>query len=216
MTVALQAVAQSLPGWYGKLPGMGDFAHRRLPSSFLRVWDAWLQQGFHELRTTQPDWTRHFLDSSIWFFTLGRNVVDSNQWMGVLMPSVDSAGRYFPLTLATELNEAALEVSAERASGFLHWWTASANLAVAGLDQDMDANQFEAMLGREFLQHAQPSISTPSTVNVCASGESAWIKQPPKSHLSDLLLVGLPTGSTFNALFDCAAICDRDTDEASA
>ena len=32
--------AQTLiPGWYGKIPSLGDFASRRLPQSFVAAWD---------------------------------------------------------------------------------------------------------------------------------------------------------------------------------
>ncbi|MGO8543079.1 TagF domain-containing protein, partial [Rhizobium leguminosarum] len=36
------APSTALPAWFGKLPGMGDFAHRRLPQDFLAAWDQWL------------------------------------------------------------------------------------------------------------------------------------------------------------------------------
>ena len=42
---------QTLPGWYGKLPFIGDFANRRLPSAFINAWDDWLQQVIHGSRT---------------------------------------------------------------------------------------------------------------------------------------------------------------------
>ena len=38
------AASNMAPGWFGKLPGMGDFAHRRLPEPFRSAWDRWLQQ----------------------------------------------------------------------------------------------------------------------------------------------------------------------------
>ena len=31
-----------VPGWFGKLPGLGDFASRRLPDTFVAAWDRWL------------------------------------------------------------------------------------------------------------------------------------------------------------------------------
>ena len=30
-------------GWYGKIPGAGDFIARRVPASFSEPWDRWLQ-----------------------------------------------------------------------------------------------------------------------------------------------------------------------------
>ena len=39
------------PGWFGKLPHLGDFASRRLPPSFVRPWDRWLQRGLASARS---------------------------------------------------------------------------------------------------------------------------------------------------------------------
>ena len=37
--------APVVAGWYGKLPLLGDFAHRRLPQPVVDVFDGWLSQG---------------------------------------------------------------------------------------------------------------------------------------------------------------------------
>ena len=41
----LVADEAALPGWYGKMPNLGDFASRRLPSRFIVPWDDWLQRS---------------------------------------------------------------------------------------------------------------------------------------------------------------------------
>ena len=43
---------QVIPGWYGKLPSLGDFASRRLGADFIPPWDAWLQEVIHATRNT--------------------------------------------------------------------------------------------------------------------------------------------------------------------
>lgn len=68
----------ALPGWFGKLPGMGDFAHRRLPESFRAVWDQWLQRGMSRLRD-RADWTERYLEAPLWCFALGRQVAGSRR-----------------------------------------------------------------------------------------------------------------------------------------
>ena len=35
----------TIPGWYGKLPTLGDFASRRLESDFIEPWDLWLGEA---------------------------------------------------------------------------------------------------------------------------------------------------------------------------
>jgi type VI secretion system protein ImpM len=39
-----------VPGWFGKLPSLGDFASRRLPDAFVSRWDRWLQGGLARAR----------------------------------------------------------------------------------------------------------------------------------------------------------------------
>ena len=36
----------ALPGFYGKIPLLGDFVSRRLPRHFIEPWDSWLQSAF--------------------------------------------------------------------------------------------------------------------------------------------------------------------------
>jgi len=92
------------PGFFGKLPGQGDFISRRLPADFIRGWDAWLQAGLHDSRRVLgEDWFGLYLISPIWRFVLAPGTVNDTGWAGLLMPSVDRVGRYFPLTVACAL-----------------------------------------------------------------------------------------------------------------
>lgn len=91
---------QSL-GVYGKLPSYGDFVHRNLPAKFINVWDEWLQQfvaGSQERIGEQ--WLDIYLTSPIWRFALSSGIVDENHWVGIVLPSVDQVGRYYPFSIA--------------------------------------------------------------------------------------------------------------------
>lgn len=89
------------PGWYGKLPHLGDFASRRLPASFVRPWDRWLQRSLGSARAELGErWLDVYLVAPILRFWLAPGVLDERGWAGLLMPSVDRVGRHFPLTLA--------------------------------------------------------------------------------------------------------------------
>ncbi|CAN5775603.1 hypothetical protein BH09PSE5_BH09PSE5_09470 [soil metagenome] len=96
-----------VPGWYGKLPSLGDFATRRLSTSFVDCWDAWLSVGLAALKL-QPSWPDRYLYSPSWRFVLMPGALPGAlgdaAWCGVLMPSVDSVGRYFPLTVAVAMD----------------------------------------------------------------------------------------------------------------
>jgi len=92
-------------GLYGKLPAYGDFIFRNLNSSFITPWDEWMQ---HFISGSQEqmgdDWLDIYLTSPIWRFVLSPGVIDSNMWAGLMMPSVDRVGRYFPISLVKPLD----------------------------------------------------------------------------------------------------------------
>jgi len=109
----IPVATEDIPGWYGKLPGLGDFASRRLPDEFVRAWDEWLQQVIHATRVALGEaWVDSYLTMPIWRFVLRSGLVGATGWTGVLMPSVDRVGRQFPLTLAVPLRSAAAAAGA--------------------------------------------------------------------------------------------------------
>ena len=92
-------------GFFGKLPSHGDFVARRLPAGFTGPWDAWLQAGMADSRAQLGKvWLPLYLNSPIWRFAVGAGVCGPQAWGGVLMPSVDRVGRYFPFTIAAGLD----------------------------------------------------------------------------------------------------------------
>ena len=94
----------NMTGIYGKLPAHGDFIYRDLPSHFMNVWDNWLQ-GFVGSSQEQlgENWLDTYMTSPIWRFALSEGVVDDNTWGGIMLPSVDRVGRYFPFSVITKL-----------------------------------------------------------------------------------------------------------------
>lgn len=87
-------------GFYGKLPGYGDFIERNLPRPFIEQWDPWLQRCVQiSQQMLGEHWLDCYLTAPIWRFALSSGCVDGNAWMGLVIPSVDRVGRYFPLTL---------------------------------------------------------------------------------------------------------------------
>lgn len=96
----MQSNTEMQTGLYGKLPSYGDFIFRNLNSAFINPWDEWLQ---HFISGSQEqmgeDWLDIYLTSPIWRFVLSPGVIDKNVWAGLMMPSVDRVGRYFPISL---------------------------------------------------------------------------------------------------------------------
>ena len=195
--------ASALPGWFGKLPGMGDFAHRRLPESFLSEWDHWLQRGLARLKDRHTDWMAHYLQAPVWCFALGPGVAGVGAWIGVMMPSVDGVGRYFPITLAVEIDASvgdALQGDALR--GVLLWWERGTQAALEGLEGDMDALGFDALLERLFVaEGGEVREGAVESLALPGAGRSLWLDDPAASADAGVMVAGLPLDGEFEALF---------------
>lgn len=124
-----------MQGFFGKIPSLGDFVTRDLPREFLDGWDDWLQRSIAESKTSLGDaWLNTYLKSPIWRFVLLPGVCGDKGWAGILMPSVDKVGRYFPLTLASSLGDGVrpFQIVAEAQD----WFAAAESLALSVLDED--------------------------------------------------------------------------------
>lgn len=96
------------PGFYGKIPAVGDFVSRRLPAGFVQSWDAWLQKAMAAGKGTLGErWSMAFLESHVWNFMIGLDHLDENAWAGVVMPSADKVGRLFPFAIAAMIEKKA-------------------------------------------------------------------------------------------------------------
>jgi hypothetical protein len=81
---------EGVPGWYGKIASLGDFASRRLSPDFISRWDGWLQQVMSASRGHLGEaWLNAYLTSPVWRFILFPGVCGESSWVGVFMPSVD-------------------------------------------------------------------------------------------------------------------------------
>ncbi len=135
----------AVAGWYGKLPFLGDFAGRRLPSSFVRTWDDWLQSVIYGSRALMgEDWLPSYLNSPVWHFCLAPGLCGNNAWVGLLMSSVDRANRHFPFTIAHGVTPEGLH---DLAFGTLAEWLVSLESeAVTMLDLDGSVQTLEERL----------------------------------------------------------------------
>ena len=217
---SLFASPDMLPGWWGKLPGMGDFASRRLEGTrFVEEWDRWLQSCFGSLRQHESQWVEHYLASPVWLFALGGDIAEYSNWIGIIMPSVDSVGRYFPFTLASELTRA--PVGAQLQNECALWWYRATHAALSALEEDMDASSFELALLSRFSTPVNgvsgangASAESDEAMRNALSPDFVWPLQGECLWLSDpwggqaqmrMRCFGLPRGERFATLFSAAA-----------
>lgn len=155
-------------GWYGKLPTLGDFASRRLEADFIEPWDHWLAEGIAALRAAQPDaWLDAYLQSPTWRFVLMPGVIGEQALAGVLMPSVDRVGRYFPFTAVQAL--AALPQQPEQIDALLNALHELDDLAVDAMHDDWDIERLEAELAKLALPLAEaPGAASAPLADVLA------------------------------------------------
>jgi len=129
------------PGWFGKLPTLGDFASRRLPERFIRPWDHWLQGA---LATAHAALGAHWLDTylvaPVLRFWIAPGVLGETAWAGLMMPSVDRVGRHFPLTIARPVASLAAALTAR------DWFSALDGAARRVLDPSFTVDDFEGAL----------------------------------------------------------------------
>lgn len=155
------ALPDAAPAWYGKLACLGDFASRRLAQDTARLLDAWLAQGVDTSRAQLGErWLNVYLTSPLWRFAWAPGVLDASWWFGLMMPSVDNVGRYFPLVVLQARAEA--PASGEALNQLEQWYAAIARAALRTLQPGSSLEQFEAELAQVGSASPLP-LSSPAT-----------------------------------------------------
>jgi type VI secretion system ImpM family protein len=139
-------------GFYGKLPSHGDFLRRRVSDAFVGVWDGWLQECIAASRASLAErWLDVYLTSPAWRFSAAAGACGPAPVVGVIAPSVDKVGRYFPLTVVAQLPPDANVVAAATKTGA--FFDKIERLVIETLATDaLDIERFDEqlmMLGQE-------------------------------------------------------------------
>jgi type VI secretion system protein ImpM len=156
-------------GWTGKLPSSGDFISRRVPHEFRAPWERWLEGVIVASRANLgAAWRQRFLSAPAWRFVLAPGALSASGWTGVMVPSVDCVGRYYPLTLVGGLGDAPMD--AEQALGTLRGWLdAAEQLAASALAPATDPEAFD----RAVVALATPPAVSPAP-GAARAPRSAW------------------------------------------
>ncbi|MEM7217182.1 MAG: type VI secretion system-associated protein TagF [Pseudomonadota bacterium] len=169
------------PGFFGKLPARGDFVERRLSRTFVQAWDGWLQSAIAASQAELGnDWLDTYLTSPLWSFAASPGVFGERACLGVYMPSVDKVGRYFPMTIAVEMDSGlppyALLCAADawivRAEQLLLRLLDEAGLPLEAFDEETEA----LTLQLPDFPAAEPIVTTPQPTHF-AIGEASALPQ---------------------------------------
>jgi len=170
-------------GWYGKLPGSGDFVTRRLPPTFIEPWDAWLNRMLAGSREQLgAAWRDAFLSAPAWRFVLAPGVLGAQGWAGLLVPSVDSVGRYFPMTIASALPSKGLDPVTTVARAH-HWYAEVEPVAHAALSPEAEMETFDAQLSNRRFPAELLALSESSEQTIPPRGRAQralWIPLGPE------------------------------------
>ncbi len=186
-------------GWHGKLPSLGDFATRRLDTVFLDRWDTWISTSLGELQK-DPQWLDRYLHCPAWRFLLMPGVIDSRAWCGVLMPSVDRVGRYYPLTFALPLEG---HLSLQELQPTLEWLGHLEQSAYCAVDNEWGIEALEASLLRlgDWVPVGDSSVPTALRWDTHLHAKACWYAAPVEGKPRLLVSSGLEAGDLPRLLF---------------
>jgi len=184
-------------GWYGKLPALGDFAQRRLDAGFVAAWDGWLQQAMLESqRTLGSAWLDCYLTAPVWRFVLTPGVIGQRGWAGLIVPSVDRVGRYFPLTVCVPLD--GVEPDRAAMASLAPWLDRVEAAARRCLSHDATVDGFEADLSAVGMPAFFPAPSVNNASALLQRASSIEIARdatgPDLATLADSVLARLLSG----------------------
>jgi len=175
-------------GFYGKLPARGDFVRAGLPRAFVEPWDAWLASVLGGSRALMgEDWLPAWLEAPVWRFRLAAGVCGPDAALGLMLPSVDRVGRYFPLTLAAVFG--ADRFPPERAACDA-WLDGCEEAGRAALDDDGTADRLAELL----------FPPDDSGIGTWAEASLWWTEGAPRVPAGRLHPPGLPSPAAFAAM----------------
>jgi type VI secretion system protein ImpM len=198
------------PAWYGKISSLGDFAHRRMSPQLRELCDEWLSRAVTDSRDRLgASWLDTYLTAPLWRFAWAPGIVDERWWFGVLMPSCDNVGRYFPLIVLEPLDPPPADATA--LDHLERWYDHLARAALQTLHEQASPDAFDGVLRdappwppangerrASSLRAGMEALVVQQMVNRLA-GHSIWWRG---AEAPDLLLTlpALPQGDEFLAL----------------
>src|SRR4051794_31956021 len=134
-------------------------------------------------------WLPAFLEAPVWRFLVPAGLCGARAAVGLMMPSVDRVGRYFPLTFA------ALWDDGEPLSGTGAWLNRCEDAGRAALEQDLDPDGVRAMLDAPETDGAGASIIV----------SEWWTEGSPRVQPTRMALKALPVAAVYAGMLGLAA-----------
>jgi len=173
-----------LRGFAGKVPARGDFVHAGLPRDFIDPWHDWQSLVIAGSRTMMGEaWLEAFLEAPVWRFILPPGMCGARAAVGLIMPSVDKVGRYFPLTMA-----ALPDAGTPGADDWTDWLDNAEALGRLALDDDAPPERL------------MPPPPLASMTFTSETNSLWWTDGGPRVEASRLALPSLPDAARFASM----------------
>jgi type VI secretion system protein ImpM len=199
-------------GYFGKVSTHGDFVSRRLSAQLVQAWDAWLQECLQASQDKLGSaWLERYLTSPVWRFAIAPGVLGPEGLGGMMMPSVDRVGRYFPLMVGAPGTAPLLDWF----HGQVAWYDAVEDLARESLDPGFTLERFDGAPEPAPAGAAGPAVAatawrlplgedmTAAIANAALQGHSLWWTEGgPFVEASMLVCRGMPQAQGFAAMLD--------------
>lgn len=136
-------------GFHGKIPAHGDFVSRNLPRAVQDSWHGWLEAGIAGSQTELGEgWLDAFMTAPVWRFAMAAGLCGPAPVAGVMIPSVDKVGRYFPFAVLVPAIQPPTppRTPLSLALGAVDWYDGAQALALSALDRASGVDRIEAGL----------------------------------------------------------------------
>lgn len=197
-----------MTGFYGKVSTHGDFVGRRLPAQLVQAWDGWLQACMQASQAQLgAGWLERYLTSPVWRFAIAPGILGPEGLGGVMMPSVDRVGRYYPLMVGAVGAPPLLEWFQGNAS----WYDAIEDLARDSLDPSFVLERFygapEPALSSDApgtaLRLPLDGATTEAIAGLALQGHTLWWSEGgPFVDAAMLVCRGMPQTQVFTGMLD--------------
>jgi type VI secretion system protein ImpM len=189
-------------GYSGKIPSRGDFVTTGLPPHTVKAWDHFISSAFGAAKVTHPGcWPDVWLEAPVWRFALPALMCGPSSLLGLWMPSIDKAGRHFPLMIAATCAGATPEQLARHGTA---WLDAAEDAGRAAIADDLSPDQLNALIQSAPNLTATPETTLPWNLQPLPGAGLWWTDGGPHVPAQALVLRTMPNNATFLAMLDAA------------
>jgi type VI secretion system protein ImpM len=189
-------------GYFGKIPARGDFVSAGLPSAVVKTWDQCISAALAEAKSALGDrWPDVWLQAPVWRFALPETMCGPAPLLGLWMPSIDKAGRHFPLMIAATCPGTTPEQMRRHGTA---WLDAAEDAGRDAIADDLTPEQLTASIPPTPDRTASPDIPLADDLRPCLDAGLWWTDGSPLVTAQELVLGTMPDAAAFRAMLEAA------------